>query len=250
MNIPHINLESVSVRFNSVSPTEQSLKHFVADSLVGGKIFKKNKSSCSLTVNALDDINFTISRGEKIGIIGHNGAGKTTLLRVLSGIYHPSEGTANIHGKITSFLNIGLGIHPDVSGFENIKLRGLLCGMSLEEINNSISDIISFSGLGEFIHLPFRTYSSGMQMRLAFAVATAANPEILILDEWLSLGDKDFQVKSLKRMESFAKKSDILILASHSKDILLNNCTRIIWLEGGKVKADGPCGKLLNEYFR
>jgi len=250
MNFKYINLKNVSVRFNSKNPKDQSFKHFIADSLIGGKLLKTNQNSSSFTIDALKDINLTINSGDKIGIVGHNGAGKTTLLRVLSGIYSPSIGSVNIQGKVTSLLNIGLGINPDESGLENIKLRGLICGMSIDEIESSMDDIVNFSGLGDFIYLPFRSYSSGMQMRLAFAVATATYPEILILDEWLSLGDNNFQKKSFERMQSFTAKSDILILASHSRDALINNCNRIIWLEGGKIKADGPCEDLLNKYFK
>lgn len=243
-----INLKNVSVEFIQKSASNQSFKNLMINTLVGGRLSRVAKG-ISL-INALNNISLTIKKGERLGIVGSNGAGKSTLLRIFSGIYQPTSGMINISGKITSLLNIGLGINPDENGIENIKLRGLICGMTPDEIDLSIEDIINFSGLGNYIYMPFRTYSSGMQMRLAFAVATAASPQILILDEWLSLGDKNFQEQSKKRMHSFVSRSDILIFASHSEEALRQNCNRLIWLEKGCVIADGEVTNVFREYSK
>src|SRR5690606_2096411 len=179
----------------------------------------------------------------------HNGAGKTTLLRVLSGIYHPTGGHADIHGHCTSLININLGIDAEATGRENIMLRGTLMGLSPKQINAMMDEVIEFSGLGEFIDMPFRTYSSGMQMRLAFSVSTTIRPQILIMDEWLSTGDLDFKQRAKQRMNDIVDSTEILILASHSKDLLMSNCSRVIWLEQGRIKMDGPAEQIVDLYF-
>jgi lipopolysaccharide transport system ATP-binding protein len=200
-------------------------------------------------VRGLDDLSFKIESGERLGIVGHNGAGKTTLLRVLSGIYHPTAGTATIEGHCTSLINISLGIDAEATGRENISLRATLMGMTPKAVDAMMEEIVEFSGLGDFIDMPFRTYSSGMQMRLAFAVSTSIHPQILIMDEWLSTGDQDFKERAKKRMDDIVESTEILILASHSKNLLMSNCTRIIWMEQGKIKMDGPAKLVGEAYF-
>ena len=183
-------------------------------------------------------------------MIGHNGAGKTTLLRVLSGIYAPTEGEAIINGDCISLINISLGIDPEATGRENIKLRAAMIGFTPKETKERMNEIIDFSGLGDFIDMPFRTYSSGMQLRLAFAVSTSIRPQILVLDEWLSTGDEEFRHRAEQRMRALLDSTDILILASHSKELLRQNCTRIIWLAHGSIKETGKPEELLNKYFQ
>lgn len=150
---------------------------------------------------------------------------------------------------MVSLINIGLGIDPETSGLENIKLRAVMMGLAPDELRDRMNEIIEFSGLGEFIYTPFRTYSSGMQMRLAFAVSTNIRPQILIIDEWLCLSDAEFAERARKRMEELLNATEILILANHSKEMLLQNCTRLIWLEHGKVKLDLPIATVSEQYF-
>ncbi|GAB1581335.1 ABC transporter ATP-binding protein [Phyllobacterium phragmitis] len=191
----------------------------------------------------------TFTDGDRIGLIGHNGSGKTTLLRVLSGIYAPTHGRAVINGNCVSLININLGIDPDATGRENIRLRSAMMGMHPKEIAENFEQIAEFSGLGEFLDVPFRTYSSGMQLRLAFATSTAVRPEILIMDEWLSTGDEDFKERANRRMRDLVDTTKILVLASHSRKLLEENCNRVIWLEHGRLKMDGAPSDVLPAYF-
>ena len=242
-----IELNDVNVSFMYKQARDVSLKKYIMNSLVGGKITTEQNRNI---IHSLININLKISSGERVGIVGHNGAGKTTLLRLLSKIYYPEKGTVNITGKITSLLNIGLGIDREQNGYQNIKIRALLMGMSENEINKKMDEIIYFSGLGEFIYMPFRTYSSGMQLRLAFAVATATEPQILILDEWLSAGDLRFQEDAHERMSDFVSKSEIVIFCSHSEKMIRENSERLIHLKSGKIIEDGPTENIANNYFK
>ena len=224
-----------------------SFKNRVLSAVTGGAIDRKHDGS--VIVKGLQNINLKIEAGERVGLIGHNGAGKTTLLRVLSGIYAPTEGEAIINGECVSLINISLGIDPEATGRENIKLRSAMIGFTPKETKERIEEIIDFSGLGDFIDMPFRTYSSGMQLRLAFAVSTAIRPQILVLDEWLSTGDEEFRHRAEKRMKEVVDSTDILILASHSRALLLENCNRVLWLEHGNVKMDGSPSHVCSLYF-
>lgn len=247
MKSAYINLDRVTVDFPIFNASSLSLKNKMLKAVTGGKISTRHDGH--VIVRGLENINLKIESGERLGIVGHNGAGKTTLLRVLSGIYYPTAGTATIKGHCTSLINISLGIDAEATGRENIALRATLMGMTPKAIDALMEDIIDFSGLGEFIDMPFRTYSSGMQMRLAFAVSTSIKPQILIMDEWLSTGDQDFQERAKQRMKDIVDSTEILILASHSKDLLINNCNRVIWMEQGKIKMDGPALQVAELYF-
>jgi len=242
-----IDFKDVGVNFPIFNAKSYSLKNKILTSLTGG-ILKKDNNNI-INIQALQNINIKINNGERVGLIGDNGSGKSTFLRVCSRIYKPTTGSIDIQGKITSLININLGIDPDSTGRENIRLRLILTGFSPKEIEKVTNKIIEFSGLGEFINFPFSTYSSGMQLRLAFATSTFINPEILIMDEWLSTGDKDFQEKSEKKLNELVEKTGILVIASHSKDLLLKVCNRIIWLERGKIKLNGSPQNIINEYF-
>jgi lipopolysaccharide transport system ATP-binding protein len=189
-------------------------------------------------VQGLENICFTISEGERVGLVGHNGSGKTTLLRVLSGIYHPTRGCLTIEGRTASLLDLSSGFDPDATGYENIFLRSLLFGKKKHEILSLIEDIISFSQLEKFIYMPVRTYSSGMTMRLAFSIATAVRPEILLMDEWLSVGDANFNERATARLKSMVDQANILVIASHDERIIQEMCTRVITLENGKIISD------------
>ncbi|MBX8782895.1 ABC transporter ATP-binding protein [Ochrobactrum sp. GRS2] len=242
-----IQLQDVSVDFPIYNSSSRSLKNRVLSIATGGKI--ERRTDRLVIIRGLDDATMTFNDGDRVGLIGHNGSGKTTLLRVLSGIYTPTQGSAVTNGHCVSLININLGIDPDATGRENIRLRLAMMGMHPSEISGKLEEIAEFSGLGEFLEVPFRTYSSGMQMRLAFAASTSIRPEILIMDEWLSTGDEDFKERANKRMHDLVNSTKILVLASHSKELLEKNCNRVIWLEHGRVKMDGNPNEVLNAYF-
>jgi lipopolysaccharide transport system ATP-binding protein len=200
-------------------------------------------------VRAIDDLTFKLRDGDRLGLVGHNGSGKSTLLRVLAGVYAPSAGTAEIRGEIGSLIDISLGIDPEATGRENIYLRGSLLGMTNGEIGRHLDDIIDFSELGEFIDMPLRTYSTGMHLRLAFAVSTTVRPEILLMDEWLSVGDEHFRQKAELRMAELLRATSILVIASHSKELVLDTCNRAMWLEHGRVRLEGSAEDVCAAYF-
>ncbi|WP_305267862.1 ABC transporter ATP-binding protein [Methylobacter sp.] len=202
-----------------------------------------------VVVRALEGLCFTLKDGDRVGLLGHNGAGKSTLLRLLCGVYEPSSGSACVKGVVGSLIDISLGIDPEATGRENIYFRGGLLGMTKAEINKQIDGIIEFSELGNFIDMPMRTYSSGMHLRLAFAVSTILRPEILLMDEWLSVGDERFKHKAEKRMAELVQATNILVIASHSREIILQTCNRAIWLEHGKIRMDGDVHTVAENYF-
>lgn len=242
-----IKVDNANVAFPVYNATERSLKNRVIDIATGGAITRREDGY--VLVKGLNDISLEIHHGERVGLVGHNGAGKTTMLRLLSGIYRPSTGTAIINGRCTSLINISLGIDPEATGAENIRLRAAMMGLSRRDIDQKYDAIAEFTGLGDFLEMPLRTYSSGMQLRLAFAVSTAIEPEILIMDEWLSTGDEDFRHKADARLREIVETTHILILASHSRELLLANCTRLIWLEHGQIRMDGPANEVACAYF-
>lgn len=200
----------------------------------GGKI--ASDSGKQVIIQSLTDINLSIKKGDRIGLIGHNGAGKSTLLRVLSGVYSPSSGKMDIQGKVVSLLDISVGLDGESTGFENIMLRGVLLGLSPKEIENKINDIAEFSELGNFLNMPIRTYSSGMVMRLAFSIITSFPADIILMDEWLSVGDTNFSQKAKKRLEEMVEQSSILIIASHDPNMINRLCNKVITLEHGTIK--------------
>ncbi|WP_425410216.1 ABC transporter ATP-binding protein [Hyphococcus sp.] len=212
-----------------------------------GRLLMDRRNSV-VGVKALQGVSFELNSADRLAVIGHNGSGKTTLLQVLAGIFPPDGGSVTVQGRTTSLINLNFGMAPDTSGHKNILLRGLAAGHSREVIESKREEIAAFSELGEFLDLPVETYSAGMRMRLSFAIATAFEPEILILDEWLSAGDASFRNKASVRMQEFVGKAGILILASHSRKLIEENCNRALWLEKGKVRAFGDVEPLLSEY--
>ena len=194
-------------------------------------------------------IGLGVKPGDRLGLVGHNGAGKTTLLRLLAGIFKPMSGSAKISGSVMPLINFDLGMNMEASGYENILLSGLVLGLPHDEIERNMETIIAFSGLGDAIHQPVRTYSSGMRMRLAFSLSTSVRSQILLLDEWLSVGDEDFQQKAKDRMNEMVDASEIIILSSHSRDIIENVCNRVVFLENGRIVADGDVDEICNLYF-
>jgi lipopolysaccharide transport system ATP-binding protein len=211
--------------------------------------FWKKKSEPPAEFWALQGVDFSLSPGDTVGIIGRNGAGKSTLLKVLSQITPPTRGSVTVRGRVASLLEVGTGFHPELSGRENVFLNGAILGMKRMETAAKFDEIVAFSGVERFLDTPLKHYSSGMQLRLAFAVSTSVRPQILVLDEWLSTGDEEFRHRAEKRMKDVVDSTDILILASHSRQLLEENCNRVVWLEHGKIKMDGGASDILKSYF-
>lgn len=243
----YIELNNASVDIPVFNSSERSLKNTFLRFASGGGI-KKNQEKRSV-VNALKSLTFSLSDGDRLGLIGPNGSGKSTLLRVLAGIYHPTEGEITLQGNISTLIDIGLGIDLEATGRENILLRGAFMGFSRTESLAKLDEIIEFSELGDFIDMPVRTYSSGMHLKLAFSVSTVIDPEILLMDEWLSVGDESFKSKAESRLSELVKTTNILVIASHSRDLIERSCNRVIWLENGSIKMDGSPTEVCAAYF-
>lgn len=243
-----VKLSNVGVAIPIFNSQSRSLKKTMMGIATGGKIGTDNQGKTF--VQTLEGVSFDVSCNERVGLLGHNGAGKSTLLRVLGGVYVPTTGKAEVNGSVGSLIDISLGIDTEATGIENIFLRAALLGIEKEVVKRELKNIISFSELGDFIHMPVRTYSSGMHMRLAFSVSTMIQPDILLMDEWLSVGDEAFQQKAEERLTSLIERSSILFIASHSRRLIEKCCTRVIWLEHGKVKMDGSPTKVCPMYFK
>lgn len=198
---------------------------------------------------ALKEVSFEIERGEMVGIIGHNGAGKTTLLKILSQITEPTSGRAVINGRVASLLEVGTGFHQELTGRENVYLNGTVLGMSKREVDRKFDEIVAFSGIEKFIDTPVKRYSSGMQVRLAFAVAAHLEPEILLIDEVLSVGDAEFQAKCLGKMDSIAQAGRTVLFVSHNLGAVRNLCSRGIWLHQGVIRQRGDVDDVVNQYL-
>ena len=242
-----IEFKNVGIAFPIFNAESRSLKNKVLSLSTGGTLGLNAKGIAE--IRALDQINFVFKDGDRIGLIGHNGSGKSTLLRALCGVYVPQHGTIKIEGRTTSLIDISLGINAEFTGRENILIRGSILGLTRQQIKESTDEIIAFTELGEFIDMPLRTYSSGMRLRLAFAISTTVIPEILLMDEWLSVGDENFKDKAGARMQHLTNKSSMLIIASHSKEQILKVCNRVIWLEHGRIKMDGKPEMVCKAYF-
>lgn len=235
-----IEVRDVSMRFRLTDDKIMSLKEFVTRKL-SGKL-KTNEFW------ALKRASFDVYKGEVMGIIGHNGAGKSTILKVISGILKPTEGTVTSHGNIVPMLELGSGFDMDLTGHENIFLNGAILGYSEEFLQSKYDEIVAFSELGQFIEVPIRNYSSGMLARLAFSIATVVNPEILIVDEILSVGDADFQEKSRKRMLELMSGGTTVLFVSHSLQQIREMCDRVVWLEHGEVQMVGETKEICDQY--
>ncbi|MGM5025779.1 ABC transporter ATP-binding protein [Tardiphaga sp. 862_B3_N4_1] len=244
--VTELTLQNVSVSFPIYHGGSRSLKKQVLFHSSRGQL--ANDANQRIIVEAIRDVSVSLETGDRVALIGSNGAGKSTLLRVMAGIYEPVSGTVRAVGRISPIFDIGLGIDGDIDGLENIRIRGLVLGLPAREIEKRVADIVEFAELGDHLHIPVRTYSSGMMTRLTFAVATCFAPEILIMDEWIMAGDANFMAKAQLRLERFVETTSIMVLASHSMDLCKRFCNKAIWMERGEIKAYGPIDEIIDAY--
>jgi len=227
--------DNISVEFPIYGGKSRSLKHTFVRAATGGLLARDAASR--VVVRALNRLSFHFVEGDRVGIVGHNGSGKTTLLRVIAGAYEPISGTINVVGKVATMLAITLGMDPEATGYENIFLRAAVMGFKASQIAPLADEIAGFSELGDYIDMPLRTYSSGMAMRLAFAVSTSVSADILIMDEWLSAGDAAFSAKAQVRLNSLVDRVKLLVLASHDEKLIQKNCNKIMRLDHGEISS-------------
>lgn len=244
----HIDLDNVTIEFPIYGGSSRSLKKAAISAAVGGLLRRSKSGSVISSVKALSNVTLCLKEGDRCAVIGHNGAGKTTLLRVLAGVYRPVQGRISISGRRVPLFDIGVGVSEEATGYENIFLRGILLGLSRKEIDQRLDSIAEFSGLGEYLNLPVRIYSSGMLLRLMFSIATSTEPEILLMDEWLSAGDRAFVDQANKRMMELVEKAGILVLASHDPSLLRRVCNRAILVQTGSVAQQGSVEEILEKY--
>ena len=242
-----IILDQVCVDF-PIYDSDRSLRKLLFHSKVGGIVRNDASRRNRVTIRALDDLSFALNDGDRLGLIGHNGAGKSTLLRVMSGSYRPSSGTIEIEGETASLLTLGIGFDVEDTGFENIYTGCLYLGLSPSQIREKTQEIAEFTELGEYLRMPVRTYSTGMQVRLSFAIATALDPDILLLDEVFGAGDGHFMVKAQQRIEQLISRASLLVLASHSTDVLRQFCNKGLLLHSGRIEAFGDIDSTLAAY--
>jgi ABC-2 type transport system ATP-binding protein len=239
-----ISLAGACVDFPVFDARSRSLKKTVLG-VVGGNIGGESRVPI---IEALRDIDLDLGHGARVGLVGHNGAGKSTLLRLLSGIYEPTRGTAEIRGRVAPVFDLGVGMDPEISGYENILIRGLFLGMTRKQMQERVDDIAEFTELGDFLSLPLRTYSTGMRIRLALGVVTSIDPEILLLDEGIGAVDAAFMERARGRLSDLVARSGMLVFASHSEDMLRQLCDTALWLEHGRVRAQGDLDDVLRQY--
>ncbi len=232
-----IELRNVSVEFPVYNLSARSFKKNFIRLATGGNISKD--ANDHVVVQSLSEASCVLEHGDRIGLIGHNGAGKTTLLRLLAGIYEPTTGSINIHGKISPLLNLMHGIESECTGYENIYIRGALLGMTRAEIRQQVNSIAEWTELGGYLSMPVRTYSQGMMVRLAFGISTSLVPDILLIDEVFGAGDASFMTKARERMTSLVYQSNIVAIATHSDELIHEFCNKALLLEGGKIKYFG-----------
>ncbi|KLU27756.1 sugar ABC transporter ATP-binding protein [Caballeronia mineralivorans PML1(12)] len=232
----YIKSRGLSIEFPLNDVSNRSLKREAFSLVTGGKVGSSPRHK--VTIKALDNISFDLKPGDRLGLLGHNGSGKSTLLKALAGVYAPTSGSLESRGQITSLLDITLGMDMDATGFENIILRGLMLGHTPQKMKELTPEIAEFSELGEYLRLPARIYSSGMLVRLGFAISTAVPSDIVLMDEWLAVGDADFQKKANDKLKEMTERAAILVIASHMPSIIENICNRTICLEKGIIVSD------------
>lgn len=239
-----INLEKVSMKFNLGIEKNFSMKQAFID------LFTKKKDKKNEEFWALTDVNFHVKKGEVVGLIGSNGAGKSTLLKIVSGVMKPTSGKVTVNGVISPMIELGAGFDPELNARENIYLNGAILGYSKKFIDEKFDEIVEFSELRDFLEVPVKNFSSGMTAKLAFSIATIVNPEILIVDEILSVGDIKFQEKSKKKMMDMINGGTTVLYVSHSLESIRDLCTKVVWLEHGKVIKVGDTKKICEEYYK
>jgi lipopolysaccharide transport system ATP-binding protein len=236
-----ISCRDLTLRFPVYGADAKSLKKSLAAVTVGGRLGSHARVT---EVTALSNLNLELKAGDRLGLVGHNGSGKTTLLRALSGAYEPDDGQVEVRGRIAALLDLSLGIDPSATGLDNIRLRGRISGLSSREIEQRMDEIAEFTGLGPFLAMPVKTYSAGMQARLAFAAATAVDADVLLMDEWIAVGDAEFQKLAHRRLLKLVERAGILVLASHDHDLLRLYCNKVMRLKAGVASPVADIRKL------
>ncbi|MFT4042207.1 MAG: ABC transporter ATP-binding protein [Gordonia sp. (in: high G+C Gram-positive bacteria)] len=244
-NTVRVDTWDACVDFPVFDAKTRSLKKSVLGA-AGGVI--GSNSSNVVVVEALKNIDLHLQHGDRIGLVGHNGAGKSTLLRLLSGIYEPTRGACRVQGRVAPVFDLGVGMDPEISGYENILIRGMFLGVSRKEMLRKTDEIAEFSELGDYLSMPLRTYSTGMRIRLALGVVTSIDPEILILDEGIGAVDAEFMKKARVRLQALVERSGILVFASHSNEFLAQLCDRALWVDHGSIKMDGGIEEVIGAY--
>lgn len=239
-----IILKNVSMKFNLGVEKDNSLK------MIFINLFTPRKKKKKDYFWALKDIDFRINKGDVVGIIGANGAGKSTLLKVVSGVYKPTTGTVEVNGKISPMIELGAGFDPELTARENIYLNGAILGYSKEFLEQKFDDIVEFSELKDFLDVPIKNFSSGMVAKLAFSISTIVDPEVLIVDEILSVGDIKFQEKSKNKMMSMIEGGTTVLYVSHSIDSIKELCSKVIWLDHGKIVKMGDTKEICDKYYK
>lgn len=242
-----ISLQDVFVQIPVYSSTGRSFKRDFIRATTGGRVVS---DAGRIVVNALSGINLQLDHGDRVGLVGHNGAGKTTLLRVMAGVYEPTFGSVTMEGRVIPLFDLGLGIDPDATGYDNIFVRGTLLGIPKSHLKVLAEDVAVFTELGDYLHMPVRTYSHGMYLRLAFAISTGVAPDILLMDEFLAVGDAQFLVKAEKRLDQLVSKAGTMVLASHSDQLIRRLCNKAAWISAGELKAFGDTDEVLAKYMR
>jgi len=223
----------------------RSLKKRILSAGTGGRIVRDHGIA---VVRVINGISLDLKDGDRLGLVGHNGAGKTSLLRVLAGVYEPTGGWISVEGSVIPLLDINLGIDYESTGYENVLLRGAVLGLKRHQLKVLSEHISEFTGLGNYLAVPVRTYSSGMVLRLAFSISTSVAPEILLLDEFFGVGDAEFIEKAERRLNELISKAGILVFASHSRDLIRRLCNKVLWLDKGEIRALGDVDAVLKEY--
>ena len=239
-----IDIQGAAVDFPIFDAKTRSLKKAVLGR-AGGRIGTESKVPI---IEALRDINIKLRKGERVALVGHNGAGKSTLLRLMAGIYEPTRGRASIRGTVAPVFDLAVGMDPEISGLDNILIRGLFLGMTRKQMETRVDDIAAFTELGDYLEMPLRTYSTGMRVRLALGVVTSIDPEILLLDEGIGAVDAEFLAKARDRLFELVDRSGMLVFASHSDEFLADLCSTAIWMEHGQIKEHGPLRDVLHHY--
>lgn len=243
---PVIDVSHVGLHLPIIGADARLLRKMVFGRYVGSKVTQES----IVYVRALNDITMRINSGDRVGLIGHNGAGKSTLLRLLAGVYQPTGGSISVHGKVSALLSPGLGMDLEDNGYDNIRNIALMLGMSRSETEAKFQEIADFTELGGYLAMPVRTYSAGMQLRLTFAVITAIDPDILLLDEGLGAGDARFAKRAQQRVDSLIRRTNVMVLASHSESMIREMCNRAALLDQGRLVSFGSVDSVFQDYYR